>query len=166
VLGPLANPARPEVQIVGVADERLAPVVAAVLARRGTQALVFRGEDGLDELTLSGTSTVWIVEAGQVDEQVIDPADLGLSYAPLAALRGGTAAENAAALRRVLAGDAGPIRDAILLNAAAAIAAYEGDLRDGVVARLTAGLSVAAASIDSGAASAALDRWVEASSQS
>jgi anthranilate phosphoribosyltransferase len=163
VLGPLANPARPEVQIVGVADERLAPVVAAVLARRGTDALVFRGEDGLDELTLSGTSTVWTVLEGTVDEQVFDPADVGLAYAPLAALRGGDAAANAATIKGVLAGDAGPIRDAVLLNAAAAVATFDRAITGSLEERIAAGLAIASAAIDSGAAAQALDRWIDAS---
>lgn len=165
VLGPLANPARPQAQIVGVADERLAPVVASVLARRNTDALVFRGEDGLDELTLSGTSTVWIVEDGQVDEQLLDPADLGLTYAPLAALRGGDAAANASAIRGILNGDAGPIRDAVLLNAAAAIATFDRSITGTLVQRLAAGMGIASAAIDSGAGLKALERWVEASQQ-
>lgn len=163
VLGPLANPARPQTQIVGVSDERLAPVMAAVLARRGTQALVFRGEDGLDELTLSGTSTVWVIEDGAVEQQTFDPAHVGLGYAPLAALRGGDAHTNAAVISGILAGDQGPIRDAVLLNAAAAIATYEGQVRGRLNERMTAGLSVAAASIDSGAAAGVLERWIAAS---
>jgi anthranilate phosphoribosyltransferase len=164
VLGPLANPARPAVQIVGVADERMAPVVAAVLARRGVDAMVFRGEDGLDELTLSGSSTVWLISNGGVQEASLDPADLGLSYAPLAALRGSDAAQNAAVIKGVLAGEPGAHRDAIVLNAAAAIATFE-QINGSLEERLSAGLAVASASIDSGAATATLERWSLASQQ-
>lgn len=163
VLGPLANPARPAVQIVGVADERLAPVVAGVFARRGTEAMVFRGEDGLDELTLSGRSTIWIIQDGQIEQEALDPADLGLEYAPLAALRGVDAAANAAVLKGIFGGEEGPVRDAVLLNAAAAIAIYEGGVRGALTDRLSAALSVAAASIDSGAAAQVLARWVDRS---
>ncbi|MBA3720585.1 MAG: anthranilate phosphoribosyltransferase, partial [Nocardioidaceae bacterium] len=96
-LGPLTNPARPAAQAVGVADARMAPVLAGVLARRGVEALVFRGDDGLDELTISSTSTVWVSRAGSEDvEQVqVDPRDLGVPRAPVETLRGGDPAHNA-----------------------------------------------------------------------
>jgi anthranilate phosphoribosyltransferase len=162
VLGPLTNPTRPAAQAVGVSDARLAPVMAGVLAARGADALVFRGDDGLDELTTTGTSTVWVVGGGQVTEQVFDPALLGLPSARLQDLRGGDAATNAAVVSTLLEGDKGPVRDAVLLNAAAAIAAYEaapGSLEE----RLAAGLTRATEALDSGAAEVALGRWVEVS---
>ena len=164
VLGPLTNPARPAAQAVGVSDARLAPVMAGVLAARGTDALVFRGDDGLDELTTTGTSTVWTVSGGASVQQSFDPTSLGLAPATLADLRGGGAADNAAAARSVLAGDAGPVRDAVLLNAAAALAAYEastGSLHD----RLAVGLERGTEALDSGAAAATLERWVAVSRQ-
>lgn len=161
-MGPLTNPARPTASAIGVADLRMAPLVAGVLAARGTSALVFRGEDGLDELTTSGPSRVWLVGGGTVAEQLLDPTDLGVAAAPVSALRGGSAAVNAAAARDLLAGVTGAVRDAVLLNAAAALVAADavpgGELAD----RMTAALAVAAASIDSGAAAAALERWVAA----
>ncbi|MDP9434710.1 MAG: anthranilate phosphoribosyltransferase, partial [Actinomycetota bacterium] len=117
VLGPLSNPARPAAQAVGVSDLRLAPIMARVLAARGVDALVFRGEDGLDELTTTGPSRVWVVASGEVAEERFAPGDVGLPTASLADLRGGDAAHNAAVAREVLSGRSGPVRDAVLLNA-------------------------------------------------
>ncbi|HKE53100.1 MAG TPA: anthranilate phosphoribosyltransferase, partial [Actinomycetes bacterium] len=129
------------------------------LARRGVNALVFRGEDGLDELTTTTTSRVWLSRSGAVTELRLDPLDLGLRRAQPADLRGGDAPVNAAVARAVLAGEHGPVRDAVLLNAAAALAAYE--MTDsGLVEQLAAGLPRAAEAIDSGAAAALLDQWV------
>jgi anthranilate phosphoribosyltransferase len=162
VLGPLTNPARPAAQAVGVSDRRLAPVMAGVLAARGADALVFRGDDGLDELTTTGPSTVWVVGAGSVREESFDPAELGVARAELGQLRGGDAAVNAAAARSFLRGRPGPVRDAVLLNAAAALAAHaggDGPLRD----RLQHGWIRAAAAVDEGAAAGVLDRWVSVS---
>jgi anthranilate phosphoribosyltransferase len=125
-LGPLTNPAQPEAQAVGCADERMAGVMAEVFARRGVSALVFRGDDGLDELTVSTTSSVWVVGGGEVARTTLDPEELGIGRAPLSALRGGDRAFNAGVVRAVLAGEErGPIRDAVLVNAAAALAALE-----------------------------------------
>lgn len=164
VLGPLTNPARPAAQAVGVADARLAPVMAGVLAQRGADALVFRGDDGLDELTTTGPSTVWVVAQGAVRRESFDPASIGVPRAELAALRGGDAAHNADAARALLAGQgSGPVRDAVLLNAAAALAAFAGGA-DPLVERLRAGWATATAALDSGAAGALLDRWVSVSS--
>jgi anthranilate phosphoribosyltransferase len=162
VLGPLTNPTRPAAQAVGVSDARLAPVMAGVLAARGADALVFRGDDGLDELTTTGTSTVWVVGRGEVTETSFDPAALGIARATLDDLRGGDAATNAAVVSTLLDGGKGAVRDAVLLNAAAAIAAYEaspGSLEE----RLAAGLARATEALDSGAAEVALGRWVEVS---
>ncbi|GHJ93579.1 anthranilate phosphoribosyltransferase 1 [Streptomyces sp. NE5-10] len=161
VLGPLTNPARVKAQAVGVADPRMAPIVAGVFAERGNSALVFRGDDGLDELTITGTSRVWVVRDGAVREEVFDPKDVGVAYAPLEALRGADASFNADVARRLLAGETGPVRDAVLLNAAAALTALEPG--EGTLAeQLRAGMARAAESIDSGAARASLDRWVAA----
>jgi anthranilate phosphoribosyltransferase len=162
VLGPLTNPARPAAQAVGVSDRRLAPVMAGVLARRGTDALVFRGDDGLDELTTTSTSTVWTVAGGAVREQSFDPSALDLAPATLEDLRGAGAAHNARVARDLLAGATGPVRDAVLLNAAAALAAYDGG--DGpLVERLATGMVRAAGSLDSGGAHDALERWIAVS---
>jgi anthranilate phosphoribosyltransferase len=164
-LGPLTNPARPAALAVGVADARMAPVLAGVLARRGVDALVFRGDDGLDELTISTTSTVHVARPdGSVERSVLDPEPLGIASAPGESLRGGDPAHNAEVFRRVLAGEAGPVRDAVVLNAAAALAAHEG-AADSLEDRLIEGLVRAKESIDSGAAAAVLDRWVAATSR-
>jgi anthranilate phosphoribosyltransferase len=163
-LGPLANPARPTAQAVGVADAGMAGIVAGVLAGRGTSALVFRGDDGLDELTTTTTSRVWSVRDGQVHEQRIDAAELGVPVAPPDALRGGDAVRNAEVARRFLAGEKGPVRDAVLLNAAAALVAYEG-VGDSLVDGLRLALDRAADAVDTGAAADVLDRWVAACSR-
>ena len=158
VLGPLTNPARPAAQAVGVSDARLAPVMAGVLAARGADALVFRGDDGLDELTTTGPSTVWTVRGGSVSTDLFDPAVLGVPRASLEDLRGGDAELNAAVVRAVLDGKPGPVRDAVLLNAAAALAAYralDGSLED----RLADGLTAATDALDSGTAARVLERW-------
>ncbi|MFE6662273.1 anthranilate phosphoribosyltransferase [Streptomyces sp. NPDC057697] len=162
ILGPLTNPARVRSQAVGVADPKMAPIVAGVLAERGNSALVFRGDDGLDELTTTSTSRVWVVRGGAVREEVFDPRDVGLELVPVEALRGADAAYNADVARRVLTGERGPVRDAVLLNSAAALVALEaadGPLNE----RLVAGMAKAAESIDSGAAARALERWVAVS---
>ncbi|MEJ5868105.1 anthranilate phosphoribosyltransferase [Pseudokineococcus sp. 5B2Z-1] len=170
LLGPLTNPARPAAGAVGVADARMAPLVAGVLAGRGCDALVVRGGDGLDELTTTAPSSVWWARRGaddaagahEVAHEQVDAVDLGLDRARPEDLRGGGPAENAAVVRDLLAGRRGPVRDAVLLNAAAALVAAEGgggDLR----ARLATGLERAAAAVDSGAAADLLERWVLAS---
>jgi anthranilate phosphoribosyltransferase len=171
-LGPLTNPAQPQAQAVGCADERMAPVMAEVFARRGVSALVFRGDDGLDELTVSTTSSVWVVSDGAVRRETLDPAEIGLGRSPLAALRGGDRAHNAAVVRAVLSGEErGPVRDAVLLNAAAALVALDavepGGRTDAsganaLAPRLRAALARAAQAVDSGAAADVLDRWVSA----
>jgi anthranilate phosphoribosyltransferase len=166
VLGPLTNPARPAAQAVGVSDRRLAPVMAGVLAARGVDALVFRGDDGLDELTTTGTSTVWVVEAGSGPDAVrtesLEPLELGLPRATVADLRGHDAGFNAAVARAVLAGERGPVRDAVLLGAAAALAAHEGG-RGPLLERLASGMRRAQDALDDGGAAAALERWVAVS---
>jgi anthranilate phosphoribosyltransferase len=161
-LGPLCNPARPTSLAVGCADERMAPVMAAVLAGRGDSALVFRGDDGLDELTTSTTSRVWVVHGGSVREERLDPVALGVPAADRDALRGGDAAYNAKVARALLAGERGPVRDAVLLNAGAALAAYDG-LGGSLTDAVAAGMRQAAAAVDSGAAADVLDRWVTVS---
>ncbi len=164
-LGPLTNPAHPQAQAVGVADVRMAPVMAGVLGARGTDAWVFRGDDGLDELTTTTTSSVWVVDGGTgtVSAMTVDAADYGIARARPEDLRGGDAAHNAAVFRRLLAGETGPVRDAVLLNAAAGLAAYAAVPADELGPGLTDGIHAAAQSIDSGSAAGVLDRWVTAS---
>ncbi|MEU5030854.1 anthranilate phosphoribosyltransferase [Streptomyces milbemycinicus] len=160
-LGPLTNPARVRAQATGVADAKMAPIMAGVLAERGTSALVVRGDDGLDELTVTSTSQVWVVEGGTVRQETFDPRDVGIDLVPVDALRGADPSYNADVARRLLAGERGPVRDAVLLNSAAALVALEGGPGDKPLAeRIAAGIEKAAVSIDSGAARASLERWV------
>jgi anthranilate phosphoribosyltransferase len=163
-LGPVTNPARPQAVAAGIADERMCEVIAGVLASRGCSSLVFHGGDGLDELTTTTTSTVWVVHEGTVSQAVFDPAALGIPRTRPEDLRGADAAHNAEVARGVLAGQRGPVRDTVLLNAAAALAAEAGA---GGAAMLTealrAGYARAEAAVDSGAAAALLDRWAQAS---
>jgi anthranilate phosphoribosyltransferase len=161
-LGPLANPAQPGHQAVGVADARMAGVMAAVLAKRGVSALVFRGEDGLDELTVCAASRVWVVRDGAVVETSVHPEEVGLALVPAAALRGADASYNAEVARRFLAGERGGVRDAVLLNAAAALVSLTPDDRP-LPDQLTSAMGRAAEAVDSGAAGQALDRWVSVS---
>jgi anthranilate phosphoribosyltransferase len=139
-------------------------VIAGVLAGRGCSALVFHGDDGLDELTPTTTSTVWVVHDGAVTQTVFDPAVLGLARARAGDLRGGDREHNAAAARAVLGGERGPVRDTVLLNAAAALAASAGvPGADALDKALTEAFARASAALDSGAAADLLDRWVAAS---
>jgi anthranilate phosphoribosyltransferase len=173
-LGPLTNPARPAALAVGVADPRMGGVLAGVLAARGNSALVFHG-GGLDELTTTGSSTVWVAAGGTVAVTEFDPLSAGIARSALADLRGGDAEHNAGRVRAVLSGERGPVRDIVTLNAAAAIAASEGlefvaggsdaAVAEGLAKALTAGIARAAEAIDSGAATSLLARWVQASSQ-
>ncbi|MFK0000907.1 anthranilate phosphoribosyltransferase [Paenarthrobacter sp. NPDC090522] len=162
-LGPMTNPAHVQASAVGVANVRMAPLVAGVLARRGSRGLVFRGDDGLDELTPTGPSTVWEIRDGVVAEQVFSPTDLGIRPSTVADLRGGDAAANAQVVRDILNGKTGPVRDAVLLNAAAGLVAAdlaaEGTLAD----RMRAAFGRAAESVDSGAAAGVLAKWTDLS---
>ena len=164
-LGPLTNPAQPSAQAVGVADPAMAPVMAGVLAARGASALVFRGEDGLDELSVGAPSQVWAVAGGVVRGDRVDPESLGIAPTTPADLVGGDAATNAAATRRFLDGDKGAVRDAVLLNAAAALVAVDGVTEGPVAEQLAAAMPRAAEAVDSGAAAAALAQWVEVSQE-
>ncbi len=163
-LGPLANPARPKAMAVGVADPRMGPILAGVLAGRGCSALVFHGDDGLDELTTTAPSTVWIVHDGQVSQTALDPADLGIARSAPADLKGGGPDHNAEVVRAFVAGRPGPVRDIVLLNAAAALAADAGVAGpEALVQGLADGYRRAAAAVDSGAAADLLERWIAAS---
>ncbi|MGI5321897.1 anthranilate phosphoribosyltransferase [Actinomadura nitritigenes] len=163
-LGPLTNPARPGAQAVGVFHPRMAGVIAGVFAARGCSSLVFRGDDGLDELTTTGTSTVWVVRDGTATQTTFDPSALGIPPARPEDLRGADAAFNARVARETFAGREGPVRDMVLLNAAALITAYEGaPSADELTPTLAAARDRAAQAVDSGAAATLLDRWIETS---
>lgn len=166
-LGPLCNPARPEASAVGVADLAIVPLFVGVFRTRGASALVFRGDDGLDELTTTGHSHIWEVSRGDVHEHDLDPRDLGLPLANIADLIGGDGAHNAAIARRTLAGESGAVRDIVLLNAAAGLIAYDlardaAQVQVPILERFRAKMTIAAEAIDSGAAIAKLDEWVAA----
>ncbi len=155
IVGPLCNPARVTRQLVGVARTDYIGTVAEAMRLLGTQsAMVVAGDEGLDELSIAGGSRIVRVgDCGDREEQV-SPADIGLDLHPLTAIRGGDAAFNAAALTRLLAGEVGPYRDAVLLNAAAAL--IVADKADG----WDDGAALAAEAIDGGAAKTLLDRWI------
>ncbi|MGH3871183.1 MAG: anthranilate phosphoribosyltransferase [Pseudonocardiaceae bacterium] len=163
-LGPLTNPAQPAAALVGCADLRMAPVMAQVLAERGVSALLVRGDDGLDEITTTTTTSVWVIDGGVVRREQLDPEVLNVPVARREDLRGGDATTNADVVRRLLAGDPGPVRDAVLLNSAAALAAHRG-LTGDLVADLMSTAQRAAEAIDSGAAAALLKRWARLTTQ-
>ncbi|MDM3973224.1 MULTISPECIES: anthranilate phosphoribosyltransferase [Mycobacterium avium complex (MAC)] len=161
LLGPLTNPARPRAGLIGCAFADLAEVMAGVFAARRSSVLVVHGDDGLDELTTTTTSTIWRVQAGTVDRLTFDPAGFGFPRADLDDLLGGDAQANAAEVRAVLAGGKGPVRDAVVLNAAGAIVAYAGlSSRAEWLPAWEDGLARASKAIDSGAAEQLLARWV------
>ena len=167
ILGPLCNPARPEASAVGVASHDRVPLVVGVFQTRGATALVYRGDDGIDKLTTTGHSHVWEVSRGSVTEHDLDPLDLGIPRAPIESLLGSDAEANADVARRVLAGEHGPVRDVVLLNAAAGLVAFDlarnpEELRDPFVERLGRRLETAAEVVDSGAAAAKLEQWAAA----
>jgi anthranilate phosphoribosyltransferase len=157
-LGPLTNPAGAPYQTIGVSDPAMAPRMAGVLARLGSRhALVFHGEDGLDELTTTGPSRIYEVRDGQVTEHVFDPADHGVARASIADLKGGDVEVNRRIADAILAGEKGPPRDIVVLGAAAALVAA--DLCDGY----DSALARAAEAIDSGAARRVLASWISVS---
>lgn len=157
-LGPLTNPAGARCQAIGVSDRSMAPRMLEVLAALGSErVLVFRGLDGLDELSTTGPSDLWELRDGRTTQSVVDPQDLGLPLVEPQALAGGSAGDNAKVALRVLDGAEGPERDVALLNSAAGVIAA------GLAPGFEEGLDLARESVDSGRARAALDRLVEVS---
>ena len=161
ILGPLANPAKPKSAAIGVANDRMHLVMAQVLGDKGVDGFVFRGDDGLDELTLTTTTQVLTIGNGEIESGLIDPPKFGIPYSPIEKLVGGEAAENAQIARAVFAGEKGAPRDATILNAAAAIAAYNNDAELDLATRFEEGIAEATQAIDSGAATDLLNRWVK-----
>ena len=158
ILGPLTNPAGTDRQVIGVADPSMADRMAHVLGQLGSRkALVVHGSDGMDEITITGPSTVWQLENGEVTEFEVTPGGLGVSVSSADSIQATSAEHSAQIVRSVLAGESGPARDVVLLNAAAALVAAD---RSG---SLAAGVELAARSIDSGDAQAKLDAVVELS---
>ncbi|CAB4779342.1 unannotated protein [freshwater metagenome] len=165
ILGPLANPARPKAAAIGVANDRMHLVMAQVLADRGVEGFVFRGDDGLDEITLATSTSVLTIGNGEISSDRIDASDFSLTNAPISALVGGDAAENARITLAIFAGEKGAPRDAVLLNAAAAIAAFDGDMSQSVHERISKSLIKASQAVDSGAAQELLNRWIALSQE-
>lgn len=161
ILGPLTNPARPRSAAIGVYSQRHAPIVAGVLAGRGTSALVFRGMNGMDELSAVCPNQVWEVRGGEITYSDLDAVrDLGLTAATVDDLRGGDAEHNAAVSRAVFDGQQGPVRESVVLNAAAGLVA-EGSLisEATLIDRLAEGMEIARNAIDTGKATELIDRW-------
>jgi anthranilate phosphoribosyltransferase len=155
LLGPLSNPARVTRQVLGVYDRKLVEPIAEVLRKLGSShAWVVHGEDGMDELTITGTTHVAELKDGDIFAFAVTPEDAGLARCHISALKGGDAATNAAAIHALLQGEPGPYRDIVILNAAAAL------IVAGKATGLADGIEKAAASIDSGRAARALDRLV------
>jgi len=161
ILGPLANPAQPKAIALGVANPKMTSVMAKVLLDRGCEGFVFRGDDGLDEISLETTTTVLVIHDGKVREEIFDPRNLNIDSSPISELVGGDAGFNAEVTRRIFAGERGAPRDAVLLNAAAGIAAFKGDFNLSVEQQFANGLVLAAQAIDSGRATALLNNWAK-----
>jgi len=159
ILGPLANPARPQAAAIGVANERMHLVMAQVLSEKGCDGFVFRGDDGLDEITLATTTSILSIGNAEIKSDRIDAKDFGMPNAPIEAIVGGDAQENARISRAIFAGERGAPRDAVILNAGAAIAAFEGDLDSDIKERISAGVRRAEKAVDSGAARELLKKW-------
>ena len=161
LLGPLANPAKPQAAAIGVANERMHLVMAQVLGDRGVDGFVFRGDDGLDEITLATTTSVLSIGNGEISSDLIDPLDFGIARAPISALVGGDSTENARITTAIFAGEKGAPRDAVVLNAAAAIAAYEARFDLNLHDRMALGVARAVEAIDSGASARLVTQWAE-----
>jgi anthranilate phosphoribosyltransferase len=157
ILGPLTNPAGAQAQVLGVARPELAPLLAEVLGRLGVKhALVVHGQEGLDELSPAGPSTVHELNDGKMREYDVSPEQFGLTPAPLEAVAGGSAEENASTLRAVLSGERGPLRDVVVLNASAALVAAD------IAQDIAGGVKASQEAIDSGAARKRLEAFLEA----
>jgi anthranilate phosphoribosyltransferase len=167
ILGPLCNPARPDASAIGVAHIDRVPLITGVLQTRDATALVFRGDDGLDELTTTGHSHIWEISRGQVVEHDLNPSDLGIVTASLDDIRGGDPRHNAEILKETLTGAKGPVRDIVILNAAAGLVSFElakdaSQVLRPITERLSEQMVKAEEAIDSGAALIKLDQWVAA----
>ena len=159
ILGPLANPAKPKVVAIGVAREEMVLLVAQVLASRGCEGFVFRGCEGLDEISLAGKTDIFQLHDGKVTKHEFDPTDIGVDTYSLESIRGGDADLNARITLEVFSGKSGPYREAILLNSAIAIAAFKGDFDLGIEHQMANGYVLAKAAIDSGKAKDLVYRW-------
>ena len=163
ILGPLANPAKPKAAAIGVANDRMHLLMAQVLSAKGVDGFVFRGDDGLDEISLATTTSVLTIGQGEISSDLIDPTEFGISKAPITDLVGGDAQFNANVSSAIFKGEHGAPRDAVALNAAAAIAAYKGEFNKSLTERMHDGYEDAINAIDSGAATTLLEKWVTVS---
>ena len=161
ILGPMANPAKPQAAAIGVANDRMHLVMAQVLANRGVDGFVFRGDDGLDEITLATTTSVLSIGVGEISSDLIDPQDFDIQRTPISALVGGDATENARITTAIFAGERGAPRDAVVLNAAAAIAAYDARFDLNLHERMSLGVLRAIQAIDSGASTRLVAQWAQ-----
>ena len=161
ILGPLANPAKPKACAIGVARAELLPLMAQVLLDQGKEGFVFRGDDGLDEVSLSTTTQVIQISDGELTQSVFNPADLGIASAPITALAGGDAAYNAEMTMKIFSGAKGAMRDAVALNAAFAIAAFKADFNLPLQTQIANGFVLANKAIDSGAALSIVKKWAQ-----
>ena len=161
ILGPLANPAKPVACAIGVARAELLSLMAQVLLDQGKEGFVFRGDDGLDEVSLSTTTQVIQISDGELSESVFNPADLGISSAPISELAGGDSAYNAQMTLKIFSGEKGAMRDAVTLNAAFAIAAFKADFNLPLQTQIANGFVLANKAIDSGAALSVVKKWAE-----
>jgi len=159
ILGPLANPAQPKAAAIGVANDRMHLVMAQVLGDKGVDGFVFRGDDGLDEITLATTTSVLTIGNGEISSDLLDPLDFGIERAPISALAGGDGAENARITTAIFNGEKGAPRDAVVLNAAAAIAAFDGKFELNLHDRIALGVERAITAIESGAAAGLVKDW-------
>ena len=163
ILGPLANPAKPKAAAIGVANDRMHLLMAQVLSAKGVDGFVFRGDDGLDEISLATTTSVLTIGQGEISSDLIDPTEFGISKTPITDLVGGDAQFNANVSLAIFKGEHGAPRDAVALNAAAAIAAYKGEFNKSLTERIHDGYEDAIKAIDSGAANTLLEKWVTVS---
>ncbi len=165
ILGPLANPARPKAVAIGVARPEMFELVAKVLAARGCEGFVFRGDEGLDEVSIAGPSSVYQVRDGGYQLFTFDPRNIGIELEPLSAIRGGDAKFNVEVTTTVFSGKLGAAREAILLNAAFGIAAFKGDFNLPLETQIANGYVLAKAGIDSGRALELIQRWRDLSNE-
>jgi anthranilate phosphoribosyltransferase len=165
ILGPLSNPAKPVAAAIGVARSELLPLISKVIATQGKEGFVFRGDDGLDEVSLSTTTTVLQVHGGEIVETNFDPLDIGVPRSEIHELLGGDAQFNGKITKDIFAGKAGAPRDAVTLNAAFAIAAFKADFHLPLETQIANAYVLANQAIDSGAAESVLKKWVELSNE-
>ncbi|CAB4604560.1 MAG: anthranilate phosphoribosyltransferase [Actinobacteria bacterium] len=161
ILGPLSNPAKPKAAAIGVARKELLPLVSEVLLNQGKEGFVFRGDDGLDEVSLSGPTTVYQIHDGNINVETFDPVEIGIARSEIHELLGGDAEFNASITAKIFAGESGAPRDAVTLNAAFAIAAFKADFHLPLETQIANAYVLANQAIDSGAAASVLKKWVD-----